>query len=84
MALSAHAQTPLESSSEIRFQLDVAVPQAAVAPFLPPGFTMNVATEGAAKDCNLRVVLYRSDNRQRAGWHPVGKGSNRLVYLAAR
>jgi hypothetical protein len=53
----AAAQTPIERSSEARFQLDFKVPDAALAKFLPAGFTLNVATTGAAKDCNLRVVF---------------------------
>jgi hypothetical protein len=32
------------------------VPDAALAAFLPAGFYANVATTGAAKDCNLRIV----------------------------
>ena len=31
----AHAQTPVESSAEARFQLDVHVPDAAIAALLP-------------------------------------------------
>ena len=48
------AQTLLEYSAEARFQLDLHVPEAAVTAMLPPGFTLNVATQGPAKDCNLR------------------------------
>src|SRR5436309_1283299 len=47
---SVFAQTPVESSAEARFQLDVHVPDGAIAPMLPMGFVMNVATQGAAKD----------------------------------
>lgn len=83
MAISAQAQTPVESSSEIRFQLDVVVPQAALTPFIPPGFTMNVSTAGAAKDCNLRVVFIDRITINAPDGKPLGKGSNRLVYLAA-
>ena len=54
---AAYAQTPLESSSEIRFQLDLHVPDAALTPLLPTGFTLNVATQGPAKDCNLRAIF---------------------------
>jgi hypothetical protein len=77
----AAAQTPVESSLEARFQLDLQVPDAALAPFLPPGFTMNVATQGAAKDCNLRAVFIDRLTINAPDGKP--KGSNRLVYLAA-
>jgi len=77
------AQTPVESSAEVRFQLDLKVPDAALAPFLPPGFTMNIAAQGAAKDCNLRAVFIDRLTISAPDGKPLGKGSNRLVYLAA-
>jgi hypothetical protein len=80
----ANAQTPLESSAEARFQLDVHVPDAALAPLLPMGFAPNVATQGAAKDANLRVVFIDRVTINAPDGKPVGKtGSNRLVYLIA-
>ena len=83
LAACACAETPLESSLETRFQLDLKVPDAALAAFLPAGFTMNVATQGAAKDCNLRAVFIDRVTINGPDGKPVGKGSNRLVYLAA-
>jgi hypothetical protein len=77
------AQTPVESSSEVRFQLDLHVPDAALVPLLPPGFTLNVATQGPAKDCNLRAIFIDRLTVNGLDGKPVGKGSNRLVYLAA-
>lgn len=78
------AQTMVESSAEARFQLDVKVPDAALAAYLPPGWTPNVATQGPAKDCNLRVVFIDRLTVNGPDGKPVGKGgSNRLVYLAA-
>jgi hypothetical protein len=77
------ADTPIESSSETRFQLDVKVPEAALASYLPQGFTPNVATTGAAKDCNLRVVFIDRVTINAPDNSPKGKGSNRLVYLVA-
>ena len=77
----ANAQTPVESSAEARFQLDVHVPDAAIAPLLPMGFTLNVATQGAAKDANLRVVFIDRVTINAPDGKPAGKGSNRLVYL---
>ncbi|MBM3770948.1 MAG: hypothetical protein FJW27_06605 [Acidimicrobiia bacterium] len=79
----AGAQTLLENSAEARFQLDLAVPQAALNAFLPPGFTMNVAAQGPAKDCNLRAIFIDRLSISAPDGKPVGKGSNRLVYLAA-
>jgi hypothetical protein len=78
----AHAQTPLENSAEARFQLDVRVPDAALAPLVPSGFMLNVSTQGAAKDANLRVVFIDRVTINAPDGKPVGKtGSNRLVYL---
>jgi hypothetical protein len=77
------AQTLVEHSSEARFQLDVRVPDAALAAYLPPGWTPNVATQGAAKDCNLRVIFIDRVTINGPDGRPVGRGSNRLVYLAA-
>src|SRR5690242_7680920 len=83
LACAACAETPVESSLETRFQLDLKVPDAALAAFLPSGFTLNVATQGAAKDCNLRAVFIDRVTINGPDGKPVGKGSNRLVYLAA-
>jgi hypothetical protein len=83
LAAPAFAQTPIESSSEVRFQLDLKVTDAALTQYLPPGFTMNVATQGPAKDCNLRVIFIDRLTINAPDGKPVGKGSNRLVYLAA-
>lgn len=83
LACAACAETPVESSLETRFQLDLKVPDAALASFLPSGFTLNVATQGAAKDCNLRAVFIDRVTINAPDGKPIGKGSNRLVYLAA-
>ena len=78
------AQTLLEYSAEARFQLDFHVPDAALAAMLPQGFTLNVATQGAAKDANIRVIFVDRMTINGPDGKPVGKtGSNRLVYLAA-
>lgn len=82
-SLSVNAQTMVEYSSEARFQLDLAVPPAALASFLPSGFTPNVAAQGAAKDCNLRLVFIDRVTINGPDGKPVGKGSNRLAYLVA-
>jgi hypothetical protein len=83
LAATSLAQTPVESSAEIRFQLDLHVPEAALTPLLPPGFTLNVATQGPAKDCNLRAIFVDRLTINAPDGKPLGKGSNRLVYLAA-
>src|SRR5262245_18177402 len=79
----AGAQTPIEFSAESRFQLDLHVPDAAIAAMLPPGFTLNVATQGPAKDCNLRAIFVDRMTINGPDGKAVGKGSSRLVYLAA-
>lgn len=83
LAMAANAETLVESSLETRFQLDLRVPDAALHAFFPQGFTPNVATQGAAKDCNLRAVFINRTTINGPDGKPVGKGSNRLVYLVA-
>jgi hypothetical protein len=81
LSRQANAQTPVEYSAEARFQLDLRVPDAALASFMPMGWTLNVATQGAAKDANLRAVFIDRMTINAPDGKPVGKGSNRLVYL---
>jgi len=86
MAFGTHfavAQTQVEYSSESRFQLDLHVPDAVLASFLPKGWSPNIATQGAAKDCNLRAVFIDRVTINAPDGKPVGKGSNRLAYLVA-
>lgn len=80
---AANAQTVVESSIEARFQLDVQVPEAALMAHVPPGFTVNVSARGPATDANLRVVFIDRTTINGPDGAPVGKGSNRLVYLIA-
>jgi hypothetical protein len=75
--------TIVENSQEVRFQLDLHVPDAALATYLPPGWTPNVAAQGPAKDCNLRAVFIDRITINGPDGKPLGRGSNRLVYLAA-
>ena len=77
------AETPVESSLETRFQLDLHVSDAVLNALLPSGFTPNIATQGPAKDCNLRAVFIDRITINGPDGKPMGKGSNRLVYLAA-
>lgn len=83
MAACANAETLLEHSAETRFQLDLKVPDAALKALLPEGYTPNVATQGAAKDCNVRLVFIDRLTINGPDGKPVGKGSNRLAYLVA-
>jgi hypothetical protein len=83
LTINANAQTMVEHSSEARFQLDLKVPDSALMPYLPAGFRLNVATQGPAKDCNLRAVFIDRVTINAPDGKPAGKGSNRLVYLVA-
>ena len=77
------AQTLQEYSAEARFQLDVHVPDAALAALLPPGWKPNAAAQGPAKDANLRVIFVDRMTINGPDGKPLGKGANQLVYLAA-
>lgn len=80
----AYAQTPVEQSAETRFQLDLHVPDAALAALLPTGWTINISVQGPAKDANLRAVFIDRLTINGPDGKPVGKsGSNRLAYLVA-
>ncbi len=79
----AAAPKLVESSSETRFQLDLHVPDAVLAAFLPDKWTSSVAAQGPAKDCNLRAVFIDRVTVNGPDGKPLGKGSNRLVYLVA-
>jgi hypothetical protein len=78
----AGAQTMVEHSSEVRMQLDFVVPPAALAKFLPEGWQPNVATSGAAKDCNIRMIFIDRVDITKPDGSPATPGSNQLVYLA--
>ena len=73
----------LENSMETRFQIDLQVPAAPLAAYFPVGFSSNVATQGPAKDCNLRVVFVDRLTIHDPDGKPVDKGSNRLAILVA-
>ena len=67
-----------------RFQLDLEVPEAALAGFLPSGWTPNISTQGNAKDANLRAIFIDRVTINGPDGAPVGaSGSSRLVYLVA-
>ena len=79
----ANAQTLVEYSGEARFQLDLHVPDAELMTFIPEGWTLNVTTQGPAKDANLRAIFIDRLTINGPDGRPLGSGSNRLVYLAA-
>jgi len=84
LARDASAQKLIEYSAEARFQLDLHVPDAALMALIPAGWTLNVATQGNAKDANLRAVFIDRLTVNGPDGKPVGTtGSNRLVYLVA-
>src|SRR5579864_6079241 len=82
LALPAAAETLIEQSAEHRFQLDFHVPDAALAKLLPAGWEPSIATSGAAKDANLRLVFIDRIHVTGPDGKPLGKGSNRVVWLA--
>ena len=79
----AHGQTVVERSVETRFQLDLHVPDEALMEYLPSGWTPNVAGRGPAKDANLRLIFIDRLTINGPDGRPLGRGSNRLVYLVA-
>ncbi len=83
VAGAAQAQSPvLEQASEYRFQLDLHVNDAALAKMLPAGWEPSVAATGPAKDCNVRLIFIDQINITGPDGKVLGKGSNRLAYLA--
>jgi hypothetical protein len=80
---AAPAAPVKESSMEVRFQLDLKVPDEAIKPFLPEGFTSSVATQGPAKDCNVRLIFTDRVTVNGSDGKPVGKGNSRVVFFAA-
>lgn len=75
--------TMVEYSNEARFQLDLHVPEAALATYLPAGWAPNVATQGAAKDCNLRAIFIDRVTINGPDGRPSGTGSHRVIWLTA-
>jgi hypothetical protein len=76
----ASAETLLENSAEFRFQIDFHVNEAALQKLLPAGWEQVIATQGPAKDANLRVIFIdRVDVTNPDG---TPKTSDQLVYVA--
>lgn len=76
------AQTVVETAAEHRFQLDFRVPDAALAAMLPKGWEAVIATQGAAKDANLRMIFIDRMGIAGADGKPTRQATSRLVYLA--
>jgi hypothetical protein len=77
---AADAQTLVEQSAEARMQLDFHVPDAALKAMLPAGVEPAIATTGAAKDANLRMIFI--DRIAVTGPDGTPVGSGQMVYLA--
>jgi hypothetical protein len=76
----AYADTLLENSAEFRFQIDYHVNDAALQKLLPAGWEPVIATQGPAKDANLRVIFIdRVDVTNPDG---TPKTTDQLVYIA--
>ncbi len=76
------AQTVLERSAETRFQIDFRVPDAVLARLLPAGWEPNIATSGAAKDANLRLIVIDRLTVSGADGKPLPGAGGRLAWLA--
>jgi hypothetical protein len=77
----AKAQTVLEQSAEVRMQLDLAVAPDALKALLPDGWEPLVATSGAAKDCNVRLIFV--DRVDITGPDGAPVGTEQMVYFAS-
>ena len=80
-APATRAENLVELSAESQMQLDFHVPDAALAAMLPAGWAPNVATQGPAKDANIRMVFIDRGDITGPDNKPLGHGANQLVYL---
>jgi hypothetical protein len=78
--LPADAQTLVEQSAEARMQIDFHVPDAALKAMLPAGVEPSIATAGAAKDANLRMIFIDRIAVSAPDGAPMV--SDQMVYLA--
>jgi hypothetical protein len=76
----ASAETLVENSAEFRFQLDFHVNDAALQKLLPSGWETVIATQGPAKDANLRVIFI--DRVDVTNPDNTPKTTDQLVYVA--
>jgi hypothetical protein len=77
---TAAAQNLVEQSAEARMQIDFHVPDAALKAMLPAGVEPAIATAGAAKDANLRMIFIDRIAVTAPDGAPIGSGQ--MVYLA--
>src|SRR5580658_2504714 len=78
---TANAQTLIEQSAEVRMQLDLAVSPQALKALLPDGWEPFVATSGAAKDCNVRLIFVDRVDINSPDGAPAG--TEQMVYFAS-
>src|SRR5215468_2489403 len=76
----AGADTLVENSAEFRFQLDFRVNDTALQKMLPAGWEPAIATQGPAKDCNLRLIFI--DRVDVTNPDNTPKTADQLVYIA--
>jgi hypothetical protein len=83
LATSAvQAETVLAQTAEHRYQLDFHVNDAALAKFLPQGWAPDVAAQGPAKDCNVRLIFIERVAVLGGDGKPATPPTQRLAYLA--
>jgi hypothetical protein len=73
--------TPAENTAETMFQIDFHVSETALRPFIPEGWTLAAATQGAIKDCNLRLDFIDRMASVAADGSSGVKGPTQLVVL---
>jgi len=83
IATTASAESLVESSMEVRFQLDLQVSDSALMRFIPEGWSLNIDSQGPAKDSNLRAIFIERVTVNGSDGKPLGDGSNILVQLVA-
>ena len=76
----ASADTLVENSAEFRFQIDYHVNDAALQKLLPAGWETVIATQGPAKDANLRLIFI--DRIDVTNPDNTPKTTDQLVYIA--
>ncbi len=79
---AAFAQTVIEHAAEHRFQIDFRVNDAALAKMLPAGWETMIATQGPAKDCNLRMIFIDRMAIMGGDGKATARPTARMVYLA--
>ncbi|MFO1185437.1 MAG: hypothetical protein U1E56_11705 [Bauldia sp.] len=80
-AQSARADTLVAYSLESRMQIDLAVPDGPLKALIPAGWEANVATQGPAKDANIRLIFVDQVQVAAPDGKPLGRGMNQFVFL---